>query len=958
MTVLRSYLARPLSLSLILAIGACGESPAPDAVSPEGTPEATAGSTVAELVPFETFELDNGLDVILHVDESDPVVAINLAAHVGSAREVEGRTGFAHLFEHLLFLDSENLGYGGLDSMNTRIGGEGTNGFTTNDMTQYFQAVPADALEKVIWAEADKIGYFIGTVNQNVIDREKQVVKNEKRQRVDNQPYGHALSIIAETMYPDDHPYSWTVIGSLEDLEAATVADARAFFERWYVPNNVTVSITGDFDPAEARRLVERYFGEIPAGDPVPTSEPRPASLSDTVSLYYEDNFANAPRLYMVWPGVREYHPDSYALNVLLDYLTEGKEAPLRSVLVDEDEVSPSLFAFNYAKEMAGELFIAVDALAGDDIDGLMPSIARGFERFEDEGIPEDALARIKINAEVAIYDNLESALGKAIQLSEYNVFTGDPGYLNKEIEALRAVTAEDVRRVYETYLKDQHLIYLSVVPKGEAEAKLDDYYPAQLADIDEEVVVQGAEADVPYDPDARIFTPTPSAFDRTVEPAFGAGYTLPSPDVVRASYSNGLEVFLIETDETPVVRFSLALDAGRVRNGDNPAVAGLAAALLEKGTASRTTAELEDAIRDLGSEIDVSARDRGVVVTGKTLSRNFAPTMDLVKEMLFEPRFDADEFATLKRQNAEAITQAEGEPNSIARREAARLQYPEGSPLRASGLTGYGSRADVEAVTLDDVRAFHAANYSLAGARLRVVGDVGAGAVQEAWDDDVLPQGTPREPVRVDLVPVTEPTIYFYDVPGAKQSVIRAFTPSVAATNPNYGILQAINFPLGGIYTSDLMTELRVNRGYTYGIRSGFNGEADGGTFAVSTSVRTNVTKESLELIRDILKRYGPEFTQQELAELKDARLRGEALKTESLSDKLRLLSDVSDYGFAPSYRRDNAQALQQLDLEGFQALAGERIDPDSLAYLVVGDAQTQLERVRELGLPVVELN
>lgn len=307
-------------------------------------------------IEFEKYTLDNGLDVILHIDKSDPVVAINLATHVGSGREIAGRTGF----EHLLFLDSENLGYGGLDEMNTRIGGEGTNGFTTNDMTQYFQAVPADALEKIVWAEADKLGYFINTVTQDVVDNEKQVVKNEKRQRVDNQPYGHNLYIVSKALFPENHPYNWQVIGSLADLDAATLLDVKNFYKRWYVPNNVTVTISGDFDIPEVKKLVDKYFGEIPRGEDVAHMEVRPGVLTASKSLYQEDNFATVPQLTRVWPTVEEYHPDSYALEILLEYLIEGKRAPLNEVLIDEEKLTSDVSGFNYTKEISGEFYIFI----------------------------------------------------------------------------------------------------------------------------------------------------------------------------------------------------------------------------------------------------------------------------------------------------------------------------------------------------------------------------------------------------------------------------------------------------------------------------------------------------------------------------------------------------------------------------------------------------------------------
>ena len=390
-----------LSFAAPLALIACQAS---DTQAPQSSESALD-------LNFEKITLENGLEVIFHVDRSDPVVAINLAAHVGSARETEGRTGFAHLFEHLLFLDSENLGYGGLDAMNTRIGGEGTNGFTTNDMTQYFQAVPKDALEKIIWAEADKLGWFIKTVNQDVIDNEKQVVKNEKRQRNDNAPYGHNFYVIGKALYPADHPYNWQVIGSLEDLDAASLKDTQDFYARWYVPNNVTVTISGDFDVAEAKAYVEKYFGEIPRGEDIKPYGARPGKLGASIKLIHEDNFATVPRLTHVWPIVEKYHPDSYALEILASYLTVGKTAPFNEVLVDEEKLSPGLGGFSNTSEIAGEFYLITPSNAGTDLDALMPAIETAFTRFEENGIPQKDLDRIKTGIEVNFYGNFNSCL-------------------------------------------------------------------------------------------------------------------------------------------------------------------------------------------------------------------------------------------------------------------------------------------------------------------------------------------------------------------------------------------------------------------------------------------------------------------------------------------------------------------------------------------------------------------
>ena len=920
-----------------------------------GTKSKTQVSGSTDLsIDFEKFTLDNGLEVVLHQDISDPVVAIDLAVHVGSSREVPGRTGFAHLFEHLLFLDSENLGYGGLDEMNTRIGGEGTNGFTTNDMTQYFQAVPKDALEKIIWAEADKLGWFINTVTEDVIANEKQVVKNEKRQRVDNQPYGHNWYVIGKALYPEDHPYNWQVIGSLADLDAARLSDVKEFYSRWYVPNNVTVTIAGDFDPAEAKTLVEKYFGEIPRGQDITPFTPRPGVLNDNISLYHEDSFAKLPRLTQVWPTVEKYHPDSYALDILTTYLTDGKRAPLNEVLIDEDKLTSNVSMFSNTPEIAGELYLIINANPGEDLDQLPPAIAKGFARFEENGISQADLDRIKAGLEVSFYQQVQSALGKAIQLGEYNLFTGNPGFIKEDIRRMQAVTTDDVMRVYNKYIKNRPFISTSFVPKGQLELALSG---AQKAEVVDEKIVQGAEAQLDFDPTARTFTPTPSSFDRTQEPAFGMPYTLPSPDVWRDDYENGISVYGIHSDETPLVAFSLAIDAGRDRgNTAKPAVASLTADMLQKGTAGKTVAELEDAIKALGSEISISAGRYGTSVQGKSLARNFKATMDLVAEMLLEPRWDAEEFDLLIRKQRNALEEAKGSPNAIAAREALKLLYPENHMFH---YRPYGTVEKLDTVSLDDLKAFHNEYYKPARAKLRIVGTLETDSVKaavsslrNAWN------GSGPEPVSLPPArDVEQAGLYFYDVPGAKQSRLNIQRPSLSATDPDLPLANAVNFLLGNIYTSRLNTELRVNKGYTYGIGSGFIADRDRGRFYIGSSVRTNVTLESLQLIYDIVGKFGPEFTETDLTVLKEALLRGQALKNETLNDKLGMLDDISTYGYPADYKAQHAQAVKAMTLEQFKSIADKYLRPDAMNYVIVGDAASQAGRLDELGLgkPVI---
>ncbi len=932
-----------------LAITACQ----PGTKAPDASAAASSSAGALPEIAFEKFTLDNGLDVILHVDKSDPIVAINLAVHVGSAREFPGKTGFAHLFEHLLFLDSENLGYGGLDTMNTRIGGEGTNGFTTTDMTQYFQAVPKDALEKVIWAEADKIGYFINTVNQNVIDREKQVVKNEKRLRVDNRPYGHNFYVIAKAIYPEGHPYNHQVIGSLEDLENATLQDTKDFFAKWYRPENVTVTIAGDFDLAEARRLVEKYFGEIPGGEPVPPRTVEPVQLAETIKLYHEDNFATIPQLTMVWPTVPEYHPDSYALDVLANYLTDGKRAPLNEVLIDEEQLTTSVGAFHNKSELAGEWYLFVSPKAGEDIDGLTDALASGFARFEQNGIPEDALQRIKTQAEVAAYDEVQSALGKAIALGEYNIFRDDPGYFDDEIRALRSVTADDVMDVYNRYIGDKNYVATSFVPKGELELALTG---STKAEVVEEEVVNGKEADVPYDPQARVFQPTASSFDRTVEPPFGASYEPTVPEIWRAKADNGMAVFGIQSDETPLIRFSIDVKGGGNNAPiDKPGVADLYGDLLLKGAGEMDAAAIEEALGDLGSELSVSAGYRYLTVRGKTLARNLPQTVSVLNTVINQPTFDETEFETLREAYAQNAVAQQADPNSIAGAAMNALSYPADSVLSTFAA---GTEEQIRAITLEDIRDWHTRYMDISTATLNIVGDYDEAQVLELF-------GSINDPVEGDLIPkkraamlpVETGTIYFRDVPGSKQSVISMQRPALPNTDPDWAKLDALNFPLGAIYTSSLMTELRVNKGYTYGIGSRASGDAEQGSFRISTSVRSNATRESLELIRDIVAEHGRDMSDEELAELKDSLQRGQALKTETLGAKLSLVQDISRNGLPNDVRARQMRAVQGMSVDDARTVSERFFTPDQMRIVVVGDGETQRERLEGLGYEVVDL-
>jgi len=940
----------PLPLLLAACFASAASVPAHAA-----KPAATSAAAGAQLkVDYQKFTLPNGLDVIFHIDRSDPVVAVNLTAHVGSAREKAGRTGFAHLFEHLLFLESENLGKGGLDKMTARIGGSGANGSTSTDRTNYLQTVPKDALEKMIWAEADKLGWFINTVTDAVLAKEKQVVKNEKRQGVDNAPYGHTRYVINKALYPLDHPYNWQVIGSLEDLQNATLDDVKEFFRLWYVPNNVTLVLAGDFDPVQARKWVEKYFSEIKRGAPVAPIAKRAGVVKETVKLAHEDNFAKLPELTMAWPTVEDLHPDSYALEVLAEYLSQTKRAPFYKVVVEDGKLAPSVQIGNQTGEIAGQFMLRVRAFENKPLDEVMGAVGKAFAKFEDEGIPERDLNRIKAGLETRFYASVSSVLGKSALLAEYNYLTGNPGYVADGIRKTLAVTPADVRRVYDTYIKGKPYVATSFVPKGKLALALSG---SAKADVVEEKVVQGAEAAV--DPSANAtYAKTPSSFDRSKEPGYGETPAVKVPQVWDTRLANGMRVLGIENREVPLVQFDIAIDGGLLLDQpDKVGVANLMARMLTQGTAKRTPQELEEAIQQLGASINVSARVEDVRVSVTTLARNFQPTLDLVQEILLQPRWDEKEFALVKQSVLSQIRQQDAEPNAIASRNFAKLVYGKDDPRSRNIL---GTTESVNAITIADLQRYYGTNLSPSVARMHVVGALPKAAVTRSLAG--LGRAWKAHPVKLPAAtaaPAPAPArVYFVDVPDAKQSVLQVGYRALAATDADYYPATVANYILGGGgFASRLTQQLREGKGYTYGINSGFSGSNSAGPFLIASGVRSNVTLESAQLVKQILQDYPATYSAADLETTKNFLVKSNARAFETAGAKLGMLDNISKYGWRPDYVKEREAVVGSMTLPRVQALSRQYLDPSKMVWLVVGDAKTQLPRMKELGFdePVV---
>lgn len=896
-------------------------------------------------IEYEKFTLDNGLEVVLHEDHSDPIVAVATLMHVGSNREKPGRTGFAHFFEHMSFNDSENVPRGANRKLIPEWGGS-RNGGTWSDGTIYYEVVPKDAFDKILWIDSDRFGYMINTVTEDALEAEKQVVKNEKRQRVDNAPYGYTDEVIRKNLYPEGHPYSWTVIGSLPDLQAATLEDVKEFYEQYYGAGNATLVIAGDIDPTETKEKVQRWFGEIRKGPEVEKPQPQPVNLEETKSLYFEDNFAKLPELRMVYPTVEDYNKDMYALNVLGQLLSGSKKAPLYQVVVEEEKLAPNVSTYQSSSEVAGEFVFRVRANADTDLDSVKAAVEKGLARFEENGIDEKDLKRIKAELETNLYQGVSTVLNKAFQLVTDNEFGGDPSYITKTAERTQAVTAEDVMRVYNTYIKGQNYVMTSFVPAGQLDLIVDG---AVEAEVWEEEIVADVAAENVTRGEVAEYEKTPSKYDRS-EPEFGELPLLKSPEVWSDNLDNGMMVFGIENTELPLVYFDVTLKGGHYHDPmDKAGAASLLADLMTEGTATKTPAELEEAIGLLGASINVRAGYEEITISASCLTRNFDETFALVKEIILEPRWDEKEYDRLKQSLITQLKGREASPTAIASTVFNKLLYGDDHIL---GYSSLGTLETAENISLDDLKTYYNTNFSPAVASFHVAGNIGK--------DRVMDQLTSMnwESKNVEMVSYPTPgadnagKLFFIDFPGAKQSVIYIGKQAISGLNPEYNELTYANEKLGGGSSGQLFQTLRIEKGYTYGAYSYVPQRSVIAPFTATSSVRANATLPSLEIMKDMIANYGENFTEEDVEVTKTKVLKANTRAFESLGAKLNMLHEISQFGKTPDFMEKEQAELTAMTLDDYKGLIEKYMNEDKMIYLIVGDGATQLEEVKKLGM------
>jgi zinc protease len=927
--VLTSSKRTALLASVVLASLAAAQPP----LKPAQTPAPNAGSDTIR-IPFEQYQLPNGLTVLLSVDHTTPTVAVNMWYHVGSKNEVPGRTGFAHLFEHVMFTGSGHVPYGLHDKLTEGVGGS-NNGTTSNDRTTYFETVPSNYLESAIWLEADRTGFLLDTLDVAKLNAQRDIVKNERRQSVDNQPYGRVGEIMAEATYPAGHPYSWDVIGSMADLSAATEQDIKDFFRVYYAPNNVYLAIVGDFDPVQAKAWVQKSFGDIPRGKPVTRPAVASVTLPAEKRLAYEDR-VQVPRLYIQWPTVGEKHDDMYALDVLGSILAGPRTARLTKALVYDKPSAASVGAYQNSNEDVGEFMVMITPRPGNALTDLEAAADAIIARLKTEGPTAEEIQRALAGDELSFLRELESNLGKAMTLCDGAGLHGDPGYFKTMYQRGQAVTAADVKRVANTYLTSGRVV-LSVVPTG----KFD------------QASKPGASTKVPGIGEPGV--------DRAKVPVPGKTPALRVPTWTKTTLANGAELIVSEKRDLPLVSFSLNFLGGSAQfePADKRGVASLTASMMSEGTKTRDGEALSNAMQLLGTTIGVGigAESGGVSFTATT--GKFAASLDLMADVLLNSTFPADALERLRAQRLVALTQAKAQPGSIASRVFPRVLYGAAHPYGA--MT---TEASLKAITRDDVVAFAKTSFQPGRAVIVVTGDVSAAAVKAAIEKALAgwQAGGSKPDFTYPVAPAARPTtIYIVDKPGAAQSTFAIGLPGPARSTADYYAIQVMNTMLGGFFQSRLNANIREEKGYSYGVTSGFAFGRGPGAFRTGGDIISEKTDAALvEFMKELKGIQGARpVTDDELATAKDALVQRLPATFASVGSISGAITSLWTQGLSDTYYQQYGAAVAAVTTADVVRVAQQYIDLGHLNIVIVGDRASIEGPLKATGIaPIVVLD
>ena len=872
-------------------------------------------------IPFKKFVLDNGLTLIVHEDHKAPVAAFNIWYHVGSKNEKPGKTGFAHLFEHLMFNGSEHYNKDYFQLMES-IGATDLNGTTNEDRTNYFETFPVSALDKVLWAESDRMGYLLGVIDSARLNEQRGVVQNEKRQG-ENQPYAIADELTVKSTYPTGHPYSWTVIGSMEDLNAASLDDVKEWFKKYYGPNNAIVVIAGDVNTNEVVEKVKHYFGDIPASPPIAKHTAWVTKMTGRHYQVAQDRVPQA-RLQKTWniPGYGT--KEGTYLELLRSILADGKTSRLYKRLVYDDQLTSNVYAYTAQREIGGQLFIVADAKPGIELSRVESIIDEELQKVLQNGVTPAELERAKTRQFSNFVKGLERIGGfggKSDVLAQNETFSGSADHYKQVLKWMKEATAADIKKQAADWISDGDYV-LQILPFGE-------------------------------------FKNSASSLNRNEQPALGKEVVVQFPETKQFKLSNGLNVYLVERNSVPVVNMSLMVNAGY--SADQKDLAGLASMvgkMMKEGTATRSSLQISDQADNMGASIYSYSDLDNSYLDLSALKTHFDNSLNLYADILLHPSFPQKDFERVQKEQILNIKQEEAQPFAMGLRVLPELLYGKDHAY-SNPFTGSGTEASVSKMTRNDLLAFHKSWYAPNNATLVVVGDVKENELKNkleaklgSWKIASVPQKNIR-----DVAIAEKPVVYIMDKPEAQQSIILAAEISTTGSDKDYESIKMMNRILGGEFTSRVNMNLREDKHWSYGSGS-VNVDAKGpGFFAVYAPVQTDKTKESIIELQKELTDYiaSKPATAEEFSKVKVNSVMQLPGIWETNWSVMSSLKESINYGRGSEYLKTYPALLQNMTLDQVQKAAGKVVKPNNLIWVIVGDKAKIEKGIHELNIGTV---
>ena len=874
-------------------------------------------------INFTEYTLDNGLRLVVHEDNKAPIVAVNVWYHVGSKNEKRGKTGFAHLFEHLMFNGTENYDDEYFKPFEL-VGATSMNGTTNFDRTNYFQNVPKTALDMTLWMESERMGHLLGAITQEKLDEQRGVVQNEKRQG-DNQPYGKVLYSILAGVYPEGHPYATSIIGSMEDLDAASLEDVHEWFSTHYGPNNAVIVVAGDVVPEEVHKKVEHYFGDIPPGPPIAKKEKWVVKLDRDKREVMQDRVPQA-RLYKIWGGPSLTEEDNDLLNLAGDVLATGKNSRLFERLVYTDQIATAAEAGMFNIEIGGLFFSSVTVQPGGDLRQVEKALNEEIERLLKDGITEEELERVKTQRRSGFVRGLERVGGfggKSDLLAQNAVYEGDPGAYRKSMDRLEAATAEEVTAAARRWLT-AGAYHLEVHPFPDAAA-----------------ATEGA--------------------DRSSVPETNTFPEVKFAEFERDFLANGMELIVANRSAVPVVNIRMSFDAGYASDQFGElGTSSLAMTMLDEGTKSRSALEISDELARLGARFSAGSGIDSSTIGISALKENLDASLDIFADLVLNPAFPENELERLRRMRIARIQQEKSQPIGLAIRIFPKLLYGEGHAY-SMPLTGSGTEESVMRISRDSLVDYHRTWFRPNNATMIVVGDTSMAEIKpklerlfRKWEPGTIPT---KNIANVSLRNAEQ--VYVIDRPGSEQSIIIAGNIAPAVSDGNEIAVETMNEIIGGSFTSRINMNLREDKAWSYGAQTLLLSTKSQRPFIAYAPVQTDKTMESMaEIKRELTEYLGDNpATDEEINKVKSNNTLSLPGRWETATAVLRDIGEIVTYDLPDDYWDTYAESVRNLSAGQITAAADAVIKPENMIWVIVGDREKIEPRIRELELGEITL-